>query len=109
MAVYFIRRLLWLIPVLFVVSLVTFALMHITPGGPWDREAGRRQLPKNVEDRLNKQFNLDKPLYEQYLLYMWGAVTRLDLGPSYQRPNQNVTELTAARLPYSARLGVQAL
>ena len=102
---YIIRRLMWLFPVLFVVSVVTFGLMHMVPGGPWDRE---RPLPQAVQDRLNRQFNLDKPLHEQYLLYMWGAV-RGDLGPSYQRPSKGVTELLTDRLPYSARLGLQAL
>jgi len=108
MTYYIIRRVLWLIPVLLTISIITFALMHITPGGPWDRESGNRPLPQHVIDRLNKQFNLDKPLYEQYALYMWGAI-RGDLGPSYQRPSSNVTTLIVDRFPYSARLGLQAL
>jgi oligopeptide transport system permease protein len=82
--------------------------MHLAPGGPWDREPGNKPLPAATIRRLNKAFNLDKPLYEQYLLYMWGAV-RGDLGPSYRRPTDNVTELIADRLPYSGRLGLQAL
>jgi oligopeptide transport system permease protein len=107
MAAYTIRRVFWLVPVLFVVSLLTFLLMHIAPGGPWDKDLGR-QLPSNIVKRLERQFHLDKPLHEQYVLYMWGAV-RGDLGPSYQHPTQNVTELIAERLPYSARLGLGAL
>jgi len=103
---YFIRRVLWLIPVLGVVSIVTFGVMHMAPGGPFDRE---KPLPQKTVDRLNAQFHLDKPLYEQYSLFMWGAVTRLDLGPSYQHPNQGVTDLIAERIPYTARLGLQAL
>ena len=105
---YIIRRLLWLIPVLFVVSIVTFLLMHMAPGGPWDREPGNKPLPQRTIDRLNAQFNLDKPIYEQYALYMWGALHG-DLGPSYQHPNQNVTDLILERLPFSGRLGLQAL
>jgi oligopeptide transport system permease protein len=107
MAAYIIRRVFWLVPVLFVVSLLTFLLMHIAPGGPWDRDLGR-QLPSQTVKRLERQFHLDKPLHEQYVLYMWGAV-RGDLGPSYQQPTRNVTELIAERLPYSARLGLGAL
>src|SRR5215212_4685818 len=108
MTAYIIRRVLWLIPVLFVVSLVTFMLMHIAPGGPWDREVGARQLSPRVVAQLNRQFNLDKPLHEQYALYMWGAI-RGDLGPSYQYTSRNVTDLIKQGLPFSARLGLQAL
>jgi oligopeptide transport system permease protein len=108
MTAYIIRRVLWLIPVLFIVSVITFGLMHIAPGGPWDREAENKPLPKRTIERLNAAFNLDKPLHEQYLLYMWGAI-RGDLGPSYARPSANVTDLIFDRLPYSARLGLQAL
>src|SRR5215212_8796198 len=104
---YVIRRVLWIIPVLFVVSMVTFTLMHIAPGGPWDRDTENKPLPQRTIDRLNAQFNLDKPIYEQYLLYMWGAA-RGDLGPSYHRPD-NVTAIILERIPYSARLGVGAL
>ena len=108
MTAYIIRRVLWLIPVLLVVSIITFGLMHTAPGGPWDRSPEEKPLPQRTIDRLNKEFNLDKPVHEQYLLYMWGAV-RGDLGPSYQRPSQNVGQLIMDRLPYSARLGLQAL
>jgi len=82
-------------------------MMHIAPGGPWDRDPSQKQLPQRTIDRLNAQFNLDKPLEQQYLLYMWGAI-RGDLGPSYQRPSQNVTTIIVDRIPYSARLGLQA-
>ena len=108
MTPYIIRRVLWLIPVLLVVSIVTFALMHTAPGGPWDRDSDQKPLPAHIIERLNKQFNLDKPVYEQYFLYLWGAV-RGDLGPSYSQPGKNVGELIADRVPYSARLGLQAL
>jgi len=94
--------------VLFAVSIITFGMMHIAPGGPWDRESGNKPLPQRTIDRLNAQFHLDLPWYEQYALYMWGAV-RGDLGPSYQKPGENVTSLLMERLPYSARLGVGAV
>ncbi len=105
---YIVRRVLWLIPVMFVVSLVTFALMHAAPGGPWDREAGSRQLPASTVRQLNAKFHLDEPVWKQYLLYMADAV-RGDLGPTYQRPSITVNERLADGLPFSARLGIQAL
>jgi len=108
MTPYIIRRVLWLVPVLLVVSVVTFSLMHMAPGGPWDRDSDQKPLPAHIIARLNKQFNLDKPIHEQYLLYMWGAV-RGDLGPSYTQPGKNVGELILDRIPYSGRLGLQAL
>jgi oligopeptide transport system permease protein len=90
-----IRRLLWLIPVLFVISIVTFTLMHIAPGGPWDRDVGRRQLPTSVIENLNRKFHLNEPAWKQYVLYMWGAI-RGDLGPSYQYKDRNVTDIMFA-------------
>jgi oligopeptide transport system permease protein len=105
---YIVRRVLWLIPVMFVVSLVTFILMHAAPGGPWDREVGARQLPASTVRQLNLKFHLDEPVWKQYLLYMADAV-RGDLGPTYQRPSITVNERLADGLPYSARLGFQAL
>ena len=108
MTQYVIRRILWVFLVLFAVSLITFALMHIAPGGPWDRESDKKPLPQRTIERLNAQFNLDKPWHEQYALYMWGALHG-DLGPSYQKPGENVTALLMERLPYSARLGLGAL
>jgi len=62
MTAYLIRRILWMIPVLFIIALITFALMHAAPGGPWDRDPGRRQIDAATQTRLNEQFGLDKPV-----------------------------------------------
>ncbi len=105
---YIVRRVLWLIPVMFVVSLITFGLMHLAPGGPWDREAGARQLPPSTVRQLNAKFHLDEPVWKQYLLYMGDAVQG-NLGPTYQRPSVTVNERLGDGLPFSARLGLQAL
>ena len=56
------RRILWIIPVLFAVSVITFFLMHSVPGGPWDRE---KRLPAGVVARLNAEYGLDQPLVVQ--------------------------------------------
>ncbi len=63
MTKYIIRRLLWAIPVLFFVALITFALMHVAPGGPWDRDLSRRQVDPATQKMLNEKFGLDKPLW----------------------------------------------
>jgi len=61
---YIIRRVLWIIPVLFVVSVITFTLMHAAPGGPWSRE---KKLPQATIDHLNAKYGLDDPVPVQYL------------------------------------------
>ena len=114
---YLLRRLLWTIPVLLTISLITFGLMHAAPGGPWDR-GGLRRLPPSVVENLNRQFNLDRPLWEQYTRYMLNAL-RGDLGPSYQFRDRGVSEILFApptgrpawesRFGRTATLGLLAL
>src|SRR5881396_2500602 len=82
LAVFIVRRLLWMLPVVFFVILITFILMHLAPGSPWDR-AGGRQLSTSVVDNLNARYGLDKPLWQQFLLYLWNVV-HFDFGLSYQ-------------------------
>ena len=108
MTSYIIRRVLWLIPVLIVVSIITFSLMHIAPGGPWDRDPSQKPLPAKTIAQLEAHFHLNEPVWQQYLRYMAGALHG-DLGVSYAKPQFNVTELIFDRLPFSARLGLQAL
>lgn len=63
MGQYYIRRVLYIFPTLFMVILVTFVIMHATPGGPWDVDPGSRTSDPRVQERLNQAFGLDKPLY----------------------------------------------
>ncbi len=98
---YIFRRILWLIPVLLFVSLITFTLMHITPGGPWDKE---KAVAPQVVANLNAKYNLDKPAWQQYLIYM-GNVVRGDLGPSYTYQDRSVTQIILGGLPNTASLG----
>ncbi len=98
---YIFRRILWLIPVLLFVSLITFTLMHITPGGPWDKE---KAVAPQVVANLNAKYNLDKPAWQQYLIYM-GGVIRGDLGPSYTYQDRSVTQIIMGGLPNTASLG----
>jgi oligopeptide transport system permease protein len=98
---YIVRRVLWLIPVLVFVSLITFTLMHITPGGPWDTE---KAISPTAIANLNAKYNLDKPAWQQYLLYMSNAL-RGDLGPSYTYQDRSVTQIILGGLPNTASLG----
>ena len=104
---YTIRRFLLLIPTLFVVLLVTFTLAHAAPGGPWDKEDAKRQS-QAVVDNLNRKYGLDKPLPEQFALYVWNAVHG-DFGVSLTFRDREVTTIIADAWPVSARLGVQAI
>jgi oligopeptide transport system permease protein len=63
MTSYFIRRLLWLVPVLFFVAFLTFALMHAAPGGPWDRNLDARQVDKTTQETLNRRYGLELHLW----------------------------------------------
>jgi len=123
------RRLLWMIPVLIVVTLVTFLLMHAAPGGPWDRAPGTRQVDPATQEMLNHQFGLDKPMWRQFVAYTFGDFDEEgkfvcgaacgNLGPSYRQRGRTVQEILfsvpegkpiwASRFGYSVRLGVLAL
>jgi oligopeptide transport system permease protein len=101
---YLVRRILWIIPVLFTVSVLTFILMHSVPGGPWDSE---KHLPAGVEARLNAQYGLDQPLYVQYVQWAGGFIQG-DLGPSYRFQDRRVNDIVADGLPTTIQLGLQA-
>jgi oligopeptide transport system permease protein len=116
---FLLHRFLWMIPVLFAISLITFTLMHLTPGGPWDGDdVQRKNFPPAVVANLNHKFNLDLPLWEQYVRYIADTL-RGDLGPSYQYIDQSVSDLLFApptnrpiwesRFLRSALLGLLAL
>jgi oligopeptide transport system permease protein len=101
---YLARRILWIIPVLFAVSIITFVLMHAVPGGPWDAE---KRLPAGVQARLNAQYGLDKPIYEQYIQWA-GAFVTGDLGPSYRSRDRRVNDIVGEGIGTTVQLGVMA-
>ena len=104
MITYVARRLLWIIPVLFVVSVITFVLMHAVPGGPWARE---KALPAAVVARLNAEYGLSDPLPVQYLNWVGDFVTG-DLGPSYRYTDRRVNDIVADGFGTTVQLGIMA-
>lgn len=102
---FIIRRLLWLGPVLLAVTFITFVLMHLVPGGPWDAE---KALPPAVVENLNRRYGLDLPYWQQYVNFIWHALQG-DLGLSFIRQNQTVTEILLQGLPVTATLAGFAL
>lgn len=102
---YAIRRLLGAIPTLFIIITLAFFMMRIAPGGPFDSQ---RRLPPEIEHNIKAAYDLDKPLYEQYFIYL-GKLSHGDLGPSFKNKDFTVTELIADGLPVSAKLGLSAI
>jgi oligopeptide transport system permease protein len=102
------NRLLWTIPVLWLVATVTFFLMYAAPGGPWDaKAAGGKTLDPSLEASFNRKYGLDKPVAEQYFLYLRNAAT-FDFGTSYSREGTPVEQIIMQGFPYSAKIGVLA-
>ncbi len=96
-----------MIPTILAIFTITFFLMHATPGSPWD-DSGR-PLPANVIANLNVKYGLDKPIGEQYLIFLWGIVSRGDLGDSYTRVGQSVSGIIVNYFPVSLQLGLLAM
>jgi len=107
MLIYIIRRLLWAIPVLFFVILVTFVMARAVPGGPFDR-AGDKSLPESVRKNLEAKYDLDKPITTQFVMYL-GGILRGDLGPSYAYRGRSVNDILSQTFPISAQLGILSL
>jgi len=100
---YIIGRLVSLLFVLAAVSLVTFLLMHAVPGGPFD--TGERRLPEATRLAQLRKYGLDKPIWEQYVRYMWHAVQG-DFGVPFQSPTDTVAGLIAETWPVTIRIGL---
>lgn len=105
MALYVLRRLLLFIPALWVVVTLVFFLVRLAPGGPFDDE---KAFSPEVRERIEAHYNLNAPLWKQYLLY-WGGLFRGDLGPSLTKPSRTVVEWVLLRFPVSLELGCWAL
>jgi ABC-type dipeptide/oligopeptide/nickel transport system permease component len=132
---YIVRRFLWLVLVVFVVSLLTFGFAHAVPGGPFTNE---KALPEVVVKNLERKYNLDAPVWQQYVDYMAdivvprvtqgelsGALLQnyliniplgeeytfrwMDFGPSYTSRSRTVNDIFRENLPVSFALGLYAL
>jgi oligopeptide transport system permease protein len=102
---YAIRRFLGAIPTLFIIITLGFFMMRIAPGGPFD---ANRRLPPEIEHNIKAAYDLDKPVYQQYFIYL-GKLSHLDFGPSFKNKDFTVSQLIADGLPVSAELGLSAI
>ena len=131
---YIVRRILYMLVVILVVSFITFGLMHAVPGGPFDSE---KQLPPEIMANLEARYHLDEPLMVQYFRYLYDvfiphittkAPTNaleddflvsfnvgnvwfrlMNFGPTYASRSRSVNDIFRQQLPISAQLGTLAL
>ena len=102
---YFIRRLLGAIPTIFVIIFISFFLIRLAPGGPFDFD---KTLAPEIQANLQAKFHLDEPVYVQFGYYL-KDILRGDFGPSFQYKNYTVTELIGQGFPVSLQLGLSAI
>ena len=93
------------IPVLLIVITVTFFFIRLAPGGPFDTE---KAVPPEILQNLNEYYNLNKPVFYQYLDYLKNLVHG-DFGPSFRHSNRTVTEMILAGMPITFELGFYAI
>ena len=104
-----ISRVLWLIPTLLAMALVTFLVMHATPGSPLDPVAeGANPLSPEAQRNLAAHYGLDRPLHEQFVIFVRNAL-RGDFGNSFVYRSRTVREILADTFPVSLLLGSMAL
>jgi len=99
------RRLLTYIPVLLVVIIITFLMIHAAPGGPFDAE---RVASPEIIEKLNEAYNLDKPIHIQIYNYLFNALQG-DFGPSFKYPGRSVNELIMSGLPTTIELAFYSI
>ena len=104
---YIIRRLLIAIPVVLLMLLVTFIMIQATPGGPFDT-VGERSMPEYMREILESKYGLDKPLFQQFWLYLTN-LAQGDLGPMMRERSQTVNDIVGQTFPVSFQLGIMAV
>ena len=103
---FILKRVLWLIPTLLVMTLLTYFIMELTPGSPFDLANANGITPEMIA-RLEHQYGLDKPWYERYVIYVKNALQG-DFGESYSYRPQQVSDIIARTMPTSLWLGTMA-
>ena len=101
---YVVKRVLLAVVTVFIICAITFFIMHAVPGGPFNRE---KALSPATIAALNARYNLDKPLGEQFVMYMKGLLHG-DFGVSLKN-GRNISDIIAESFPISAKLGVMAM
>ena len=90
---------------LFAIITVSFFMMKFAPGGPFDQE---KSPPENIRKAIMAKYHLDKPLYQQYFIYL-GGLAQLDLGPSFKVAHLTVNEVISEGIGPTLKLGALAM
>lgn len=101
---YIVSRLLWAVPTLLTIVVISFLLMKLAPGGPFDTA---RKLPPEVQENIERAYNLDEPVLTQLTSYI-GRLLQGDLGPSFYYRDLGVNDLIAGAFPVSFKVGMSA-
>lgn len=99
---HFIKRIALMPPLLLSIAFLSFVLVRLAPGGPFDKE--RRPASPEIERQIKAKYHLDEPVWKQFTRYV-GGVMRGDLGPSLKQRNHTVNDIIAQALPVSLSLG----
>lgn len=105
MSKYLLKRILMAVVTIWVIISVTFVLMHSVPGNPFRSES---KMPKVVYENLQRKYGLDKPLSQQYFIYL-GKIMKGDFGDSMKSRVETVNDMIERGFPVSAQIGLQAL
>jgi len=103
---FIVRRIVWTIPVVLLVILMTFLMMRQIKGNPFQHTD--RAVPESVQRNLERKYHLDQPWYVQYAYYVRGVAT-FDLGPSLVQQNRDVNDVIKDHFPVSLKLGMFAM
>lgn len=103
---YVLKRLLSILPTMFLVATMVFVLVRLAPGGPFDQD---RAVPAEVKRAIEAKYHLTDPLWRQYGEWLGDLVLKGDLGPTFKYPNRSVNEIIGLSLPVSMELGVMAM
>ncbi len=102
---YYLKRILFFVPLLLIISFLAFLLVRLAPGGPFDRE--RAPASPEIRRNLEAKFHLNEPVWRQYLRYV-GSLARGDFGPSMKYRDHSVNDIIRQGLPVSMTLGILA-
>ncbi|HPL63872.1 MAG TPA: ABC transporter permease [Syntrophales bacterium] len=106
---YILRRLAFMIPLLIGITIICFAVIHIAPGSPTDLQTQMNpRASAEAKERLRAMYDLDKPLYQQYLLWV-GRLVRLDMGISFSQDHRPVADKILERIPITITLNVLSI
>lgn len=105
MLLFLLKRIFQAVPVLLLVALTTFYMVHLAPGGPFDQD---RKAPPEILKHLNERYHLDEPIWQQFIRYT-GNLVKGDFGPSFKYPSHTVNDLISAGFPATFELAFYAI